>query len=389
MASETTKHKQAWLFILLWPPTSIGGVSRVVLELCRAMKSDGRYQPIILVSDWSADKPVVHEHSDYIEINYRLPSPAGGLKSLIGMLITLPKRLTDLSGVLSQFNICVVNPHYPELSALNFVFLKLIGKKFKLILSVHGVDLKSIASANRIDKLLWKCVMAGTDTIVACSHGLAGHALAVMKPKRTKVVAIHNGVSVDFLQPSTQVNNNPNLPEKYILSVGTFEYKKGQDLLIKAFAKITDQYPDLYLVLLGRSGIELPNYKQLVVDLHLESKVLFFEDVPLEKITAYYLRACFYVSASREEPFGIVMLEAGSLGVPVVATKTQGACEILNDGVDGILVELEDIDALTGAMEWLLMNREGGLRYADAFKAKVISQFTWENALRAYYSVLN
>lgn len=88
------------------------------------------------------------------------------------------------------------------------------------------------------------------------------------------------------------------LPSKFILSVGTFEYKKGQDILIKSFAVIAEKFQDISLVLVGRTAVELVYYKQLTKKLLLEDRICFYENIPPEEMLDFYSKANLYVSSS-------------------------------------------------------------------------------------------
>jgi glycosyltransferase involved in cell wall biosynthesis len=380
---------KGWLFILPWSPDAIGGINRVVIELCRAMKLDGHYQPIILVLDWLADKPVVIEKMDYIEIRCRLRVPSNEIKALMSFIVSLPRTLILLSNILSKYRIAVVNPHNPILSTVYFVLLRLIKVNFRLFISVHGADLKGLGGGGRIEKRLWKWIINRADAIVACSKGLADNFIALFPEAESKTIYIHNGISADFLSSEPNSARINILPQQYLLSVGTFEHKKGQDLLIAAFAIIAAQFPDLSLVLIGRSSDTLTLYKQQALHAGLEQRIIFFEDIPPDDISDFYRHASLYVSSSRDEPFGIVMLEAAAAGIPVLATRTLGAMEIIGDGVDGMLVPVDDVDALAQGITDLLNDRHKCKIYSKALKEKVIRKFTWKNALVEYMSLTN
>lgn len=387
MNSMTTN--KGWLFILPWPPEAIGGINRVVVELCRTLKREGHYQPLILVLDWSADKPVISEKHDYIEIRYRLRAPSKQIKAFLSFILSLPKTLISLANILNNYHITVVNPHNPILSTIYFIPLRFLKIDFKLLLSIHGEDLKGIEASKGLDRRLWQCLIRHTDAIVGCSKGLSDNFAIIFPDAKSKITYIHNGISGDFLTSISSKVDLHFLPKRYLLSVGTFEHKKGQDLLIDAFAKIAGQFPDLSLVFVGRSSDILAQYKQQTLRLGLCHRVIFFEDISPGEIIDFYRRASLYVSSSRVEPFGIVMLEAGALGVPVLATRTLGAMEIINDGVEGMLVPVDDIDALAQGMTNLLNDKYKRKVYAEALKEKVVSKFTWENALIKYMSLIN
>src|ERR1700676_4588392 len=91
---------------------------------------------------------------------------------------------------------------------------------------------------------------------------------------------------------------------------------------------------------------------------------------------------------SRSEPFGIVLLEAGAAGLPVIATRVGGIPELIEDGLTGVLVPPDDLVALEGAMRRLLTDITDANRLAQAWHKKVITTWSWERTCRQYLSAL-
>ena len=91
-----------------------------------------------------------------------------------------------------------------------------------------------------------------------------------------------------------------------------------------------------------------------------------------------------FVLPSRQEPFGIVLLEAGLCKLPVVATKVGGIPEIITDGETGWLVPPGDPTALADAMRAALSFTEQSEKVARRLHARVMKQFSWKVAYRKY-----
>jgi len=87
----------------------------------------------------------------------------------------------------------------------------------------------------------------------------------------------------------------------------------------------------------------------------LSSNCKFYGDIPRNEISDFYSKLDLFVSASRNETFGIVLIEAMSCGLPVIATKSGGPQEIVNEE-SGILIEKENAPALAGAIENMSKN---------------------------------
>lgn len=377
---------KGWLFVLPWSPEAIGGVSIVVVELCKAINRNNQYKPYILVEDWSAKRPIITEKNDYIEIKYRLRNYSSEFgRKRLSFILHYAHTFFTLFKIVKKYNIQIINPHYPSLSIMNLLLLKLLKKQIHYILSFHGGDLSDIINKKHEFKA-WHFVFQYVDRVISCSRGLSDRLIAVFPGVSAKSEYIHNGISSHFFLPAYErvKSINYKLPSKFILSVGTFEYKKGQDILIKAFAVIAEKFQDISLVLVGRTAYELVNYKQLAKKLFLEDKICFYENIPPEEMLYFYSKADLYVSSSREEPFGMVMLEAGALHVPVIASKTIGGLEIIAHNVDGKLVKINDVIELTEQITELLNDSQQSEFIASNLYKKAKYQFTWDKTLTKY-----
>jgi len=380
--------KTGWLFVLPWSPEIVGGVSIVVTELCKAMNKEGKYKPYIMVEDWSAKKPIITVKDDYTEIRYRLRNCSTQFdREYLSFIMYLPSTIFTLFNLCKTYNIQVVNSHYPSLSSLNLALFSFIMKKIHFIISFHGSDLTDIINKKKGYKI-WNFIFNHTERIISCSKGMSKRVVETFPKILKKSDYIHNGVSPSFFEASKQplTLGDISLPNNYILLVGTFEHQKGQDVLLKAFALVAEQFSELSLVLVGRTSNELKRYTQLAKDLFVEDKTFFYENIPPAIMPAFYKGAQLYVSASRQEAFGMVMLEAAVFKIPVIATKTIGACEIIDDNIDGKLVEIDDAKAMAKQITNILNDEQQSQRLANALYHKAKVDFTWDKALKKYCS---
>jgi glycosyltransferase involved in cell wall biosynthesis len=130
--------------------------------------------------------------------------------------------------------------------------------------------------------------------------------------------------------------------------------RKGQVYLIEATKSLAESFPDLRCILVGE-GPERHHLEEARKEIGLEDRVLMLglrRDVP-EVLRAFDV----FVSPAVEEAFGINILEAMLMGLPVVATAVGGVSEVVEDGVTGLLVPAQDPSSLAGAVEHLLKDR--------------------------------
>jgi len=141
----------------------------------------------------------------------------------------------------------------------------------------------------------------------------------------------------------------------YILAVGRLSRQKGFDILINAFAK-SNLKNKTKLIILGE-GKERKNLEKLIIELNLEKQVLLHGKVDNPFI--YMKHARFFVLSSRFEGFGIVIIEALACETPVIATNREsGPSEIISHEKNGLLIPVEDENALKQAMEQLFYNNK-------------------------------
>jgi GalNAc-alpha-(1->4)-GalNAc-alpha-(1->3)-diNAcBac-PP-undecaprenol alpha-1,4-N-acetyl-D-galactosaminyltransferase len=142
------------------------------------------------------------------------------------------------------------------------------------------------------------------------------------------------------------------LPTHSLIAIGRLHPQKGFDLLMKAFARIHAKYPDWQLTILGegsmRSELEqLRSQLQLTDCVHLPGLVT--------NVQEYLRQADLFVMPSRFEGFPMALCEAMACGLPVIAADClSGPREIVEDGVNGILVATEDVDALVAGLDALM-----------------------------------
>lgn len=145
----------------------------------------------------------------------------------------------------------------------------------------------------------------------------------------------------------------PNYNLKRVISVGRYSYEKGYDMLIKAWSIVINKFPEWRLYIYGNGDVS--EYISLINKFQLEKSVFC---MPATKdIVSEYIKSSIYVMSSRYEGFGLVLTEAMSCGLPCISFDCPyGPSEIIKDGVDGFLVEKNNITMLAEKMEILMTN---------------------------------
>jgi glycogen(starch) synthase len=228
------------------------------------------------------------------------------------------------------------------------------------------------------------------DAILFCSSYLQAAAKPFLTgiPTDTYVGVVGDGFDPDEL--AAAAGRPFEYPTRYLLGMGRLVKKKGFDLLIKAFARVAAEFPDLHLLIAG-DGEEKRPLGECIQALGLEDRVRLLGFADRKTAMALFLGCEFFVLSSRIEPFGIVVLEAMAAGKPVLATRSGGVVDLIQPGVNGWLAEPE-VDSLAREMRRMLIRAEE-TRAMGKRAAETIRAHTWlavtEQFLDVFDRVLN
>lgn len=191
---------------------------------------------------------------------------------------------------------------------------------------LHEMPGKMLSGGNYVVRLVQKVIADAffkRARMVAVSESVRKDFHNIFGEKKKAIEVIHNGIDVDALR--VRASEAADVIEgRYIVSVGRLEGVKGFDVLIKAFSGIRDT--DLKLVIVGGGG-ENAFLVDLAHSLGVQERVLFLGYLrnPLPIVA----KAKLFVSASWSEGFGLAVLEAACIGVPVICTGVGGLAELL------------------------------------------------------------
>lgn len=193
------------------------------------------------------------------------------------------------------------------------------------------------------------------DAIIAQTQEMKDELVTEMHIDGRKITVIQNPVDTELIDRLVRegVNPYPQDGKKHIVASGRFDYQKGFDLLVQAFAVVCKQRNDVDLYIIGDMSYGGGSYHQelmtLAKDLGVETLIhcLGYQKNPY----VYVNYADCFVLSSRWEGLPNVMIEAQYLGTPVAAFKCISVIErLVNDGKDGFLAEKEDVCSLAKAI---------------------------------------
>jgi len=166
------------------------------------------------------------------------------------------------------------------------------------------------------------------------------------------------------------------LPEKYILNVGTIEERKNLKLAVQSLKEVSEEYK---LVVIGKQTTYFKTVEEEIEKLGLKNRILFLKNIPFADLPGIYQMADVFVYPSFYEGFGIPIIEALYSGVPVVAAT--GSCLEEAGGPNSIYISPNDAEGLAAAVNQVIESpqlqkemKEKGLEFVQKFNSPVVTQ---------------
>ena len=253
------------------------------------------------------------------------------------------KNLTSLAAFVRAHGIEIVHAHAARDYHLAALAVRLAPRS-RLVLTRHA-----LFPLRRINRPL----LRSAGRVIAVSQAVAESVRRSGVIESSKITVVHNGIDTDrFDQANSRKANRSIL----IGTVGHLAPIKGFDVFVRAAKMISAHRQDVRFLIIGEDKSaqmeQRRSLESLVAELGLSEIVSmpgWQDDMP-----AVLSSLNLFVSSARSEPFGLAIVEAMAAGLPIVATASEGAQEIIEDGITGKLVPTNDPEALAQAINALL-----------------------------------
>jgi glycosyltransferase involved in cell wall biosynthesis len=263
-----------------------------------------------------------------------------------------PKNLTGRATFARANEIEIVHAHAARdyhLAALAVRLPVRLGLRSKLVLTRHV-----LFPLRNINKPLLK----SAGRVIAVSEAVAESLRQNGVIESAKITVVHNGIDVARFECSVGDASPPHSDSTRVVigTVGHLAPIKGHDVFVRAAALITARRNDVQFVVIGEDKSPQMENRKSLESLVAELGLNGFVTLPgwRDDIRAALSSLTVFVSAARSEPFGLAIVEAMAAGLPIVATASEGALEIIEDGHSGKLVPVNDHEALAQAINALL-----------------------------------
>jgi glycosyltransferase involved in cell wall biosynthesis len=318
---------------------------------------------------------------------HRLPTPYN---------LTAISKINALTSGSSEW---VVHSH----ATAGFLLFATKGfRRFPLVCQVHGTSrshhtpLKFKEGAIVVDyssrsvnyhmmreRLLW----SSADRVLTVSGASSLDVTNVYKIRPEVVRVVYNGVDSELFRPMSGSPIPPQIEgtqgKRIILYVGHFGMRKGLFYLIRALRLVKKEIPDCHLVCVGGvpRWLKGPDFwKILLREAELQGvshDMTLLDAVPNSQLANFYRNADIFVLPSYYETFSKVCLEAMSCGKPVVASRSGGLPEVIEDGKTGTLVKYGSVPQIAAATIDILSDERKARDMGLLARARVERMFTW------------
>ncbi len=248
------------------------------------------------------------------------------------------------------------------------VLLRALGWPFKLVFT---------SAAQRHHSWTTRFLIRQMDAIIATSDASASYL------KRSATVIPH-GVDTDAYAPPPDraaAFAESGLPGRYAIGCfGRVRAQKGSDVFVETMCRLLPRYPDFTAVLVGavvpEQMVFANELKRRIEAAGLTQRIVILGELEIAEVQRWYRRLTIYAFTSRNEGFGLTLIEAMAAGAALVAARAGAAELVVEDGVTGVLVPPGDVDALVAALELLMRDPQAASAMGARGRARVVEKFS-------------
>lgn len=317
---------------------------------------------------------IVSQHPISEHFPKNIPVTLLPYKGFIGYFI----NVFALKKILKKIQPDVLNVHY----ASGYGTTARLANFHPYVLSVWGSDVFEFPYRSFLHKALLEKNLASADVIASTSHSMAKQTRLYISEQKAIVITPF-GVDLKKFTPITHecdLNNQ----KITIGTVKTLKHVYGIDILLNALSILYNKLKlqnlnvcdQLQFRIVG-GGADLESLQALSVELKIDHITTFVGAVAHQDVPNELSKLDIYVALSRQESFGVAVIEAQAMGLPVVVSNVGGLPEVVEDGLTGFIVESENAQQAAGKLEQLVLDHVLREKMAENGQHFVNTNFSW------------
>ncbi len=285
----------------------------------------------------------------------------------------------NLKLAIKSFAPDIIHAHY----ATSYGILGALSGKHPLILSFWGTDVFDFPKRSFLHKLFIKYIIKKSDILLSASDIMKRE---IHKYSEKSVELVPLGIETDKYF-NFKKRDNDTFTIGLIKSLETYY---GIENLIKAFAIVVEQYPNMkFKLLIVGDGSKMEDYKNLVKQFKIEYLVEFPGKVNQDVVPVFHNMIDLFVCPSLSESFGVSVLEASACEVPVIVSNVGGLPEVVRHNETGLILPINNAENLAKAVSFFLDNPEKLSEFGKNGRKFVKEKFNWKNNLQQIDSIYN
>lgn len=278
------------------------------------------------------------------------------------------RTISIIKKKIKEFGPDIVHAHY----ATSYGLLGILSGFHPLIISAWGSDIYCFPKVSFLHRKLLSYNLQKADLLLSTSHVMAEE---MHKYVDKKILITPFGVDTLLFKKKLIPKNRK---EIIIGTVKTLAYIYGIDILIKAFSIVKNNNPDLNVrLVIAGTGRDEAVLKKMVSDMKLDQSVSFLGKVEHHCLPDLISSFDVFAALSRSESFGVAAVEAMSCECPVVVSAVDGFREVVQDGINGYIVPIEDPVKTAERIQLLIKDKELSLKMGRASRKRVIELYNW------------
>lgn len=376
------------ILVLSWeyPPYVVGGMGKhvagLIPALCQAQSKFGPLEVDVLTTRY-AGGPEVERLGNGVTV-YRLEMPPFDPMDLYNTVVSANEIFVTKAHELAKSRPYDVVHVHDWLAGVAGVRIK-YDYRIPLIVTIHATERGrhqghvTSATSSRIDRLESQLCHEAWRVIV-CSRYMVDELAGFFGTPADKISVIHNGIDLQTTYPCTPDQRTalrrqyaPN-GERLLFFVGRIVHEKGLHVLIRAMPAILADFPNTRLLVAGKNSRHL---WPLAVELRVAHAIHFLDFISDERRDCLYQVVDAAIFPSLYEPFGIVALEAMSLGCNVIVSDVGGLREVVRHEETGLTVYPGDPESIAWAVRRLFLDPDAAALRRLRAQAQAQQLYNW------------